>query len=179
DLKELDKLAGRDLTFAGIVTKAEHRIAKSGKPFGSLSLEDHHGSFDLMFFSEDYLKFKLYMQTGALLLLRAKVAARTWGRDEGQMELKVYQIDLLTDARDKYFTKLTLKLDADRIDETVTRELSRVLMGSPGKCKVQVVLFSETEQVGVDVASKACQVAVTEELVHGLNSLTEVQWSLN
>ena len=178
ELKELDKLAGRDLTFAGIVTKAEHRIAKSGKPFGSLSLEDHHGSFDLMFFSEDYLKFKIYLQTGALLLLKAKVAPRTWGRDEGQMELKVHHIDLLTDARDKYFTKLTVRLDADRMEEGVARELSRLLKSSPGKCKVQVMLHSETEQLVLEAQSKAYQVAVTEDLVRGLDTMTEVQWAL-
>ena len=42
-LSNLDQLAGREVAFAGIVTKAEHRIAKSGKPFGSFSMEDHHG----------------------------------------------------------------------------------------------------------------------------------------
>ncbi len=103
-----DKLAGRELTFSGIVTKAEHRIAKSGKAFGSLSLEDHHGTFDLMLFSEDYLKFKLYLQTGALLLVKGRASARTWGRDEGQMEFKISSIDLLSDAREKYITKLNL-----------------------------------------------------------------------
>jgi len=106
DLKELDKLAGRDLTFAGIVTKAEHRIAKSGKAFGTLSLEDHSGMHDFMLFSEDYLKYKLFLQTGALLLVKGRASARTWGRDEGQMEFKITSIDLLGDARDKYITKL-------------------------------------------------------------------------
>ncbi|MCB0811279.1 MAG: DNA polymerase III subunit alpha, partial [Flavobacteriales bacterium] len=61
ELKELDKLQGREVVFAGIVTKAEHRIAKSGKPFGSMSLEDHHGMHDFMLFSEDYLRFKIYL----------------------------------------------------------------------------------------------------------------------
>ncbi|MDX9750892.1 MAG: DNA polymerase III subunit alpha [Flavobacteriales bacterium] len=179
ELKDLDKLNGRELSFAGIVTKAEHRIAKSGKPFGSLSIEDHHGTHDLMFFSEDYMKFKLYLQTGALLLLKAKAAPRTWGRDEGQMELKVHHIDLLTDAREKYISKITLQLDADRMDEGVARELSRLLKASPGTCKVHVVLHSEAEQTATEARSKAYQVAVTEDLINGLDSLTEVKWGLN
>jgi len=179
DLKELDKLAGRDLTFAGIVTKAEHRIAKSGKPFGSLSLEDHNGTHEFMFFSEDYMKYKLYLQQGALLLLKAKASQRTWGRDEGQMELKVYNIDLLGDARDKYITRLNLKLDADRVDDTLSRELGRLLKASPGKCKVMVQLVSAQENMGLEAVSKGFNVGLTEDLIRSLDGLTEVSYTLN
>lgn len=179
DLKELDKLAGRDLTFSGIVTKAEHRIAKSGKPFGSLSLEDHHGTHEFMFFSEDYMKFKLYMQMGALLLVKGRAAARTWGRDEGQMELKINNIDLLGDARDKYITKLNLKVDADRVDDALTRELGQLLKASPGKCKVTVQLVSAQENMALEAASKGFSVGLTEDLIRSLDGLTDVSYTLN
>ncbi|HEY0978133.1 MAG TPA: DNA polymerase III subunit alpha [Flavobacteriales bacterium] len=178
ELKELDKLAGRDLTFAGIVTKAEHRIAKSGKPFGSLALEDHNGTHEFMFFSEDYMKFKLYLQTGALLLMKGKATARTWGRDEGQMELKVYNIDLLGDARDKYITKLNLKVDASRVDEASIRGLTDVLKASPGKCKVSVAVYSSPDNISVESTSKALNVSITEELTQRLNEMAELEWSL-
>src|SRR5690606_1671676 len=101
-LEDLRSVAGRELSMAGIVTKAEHRIAKSGKPFGSFSLEDHFGKHDFMLFSEDYMKFKLYLQAGTLLLLKGRAMERTWGRDEGQLEFKISSIDLLSDAREKY-----------------------------------------------------------------------------
>jgi len=179
DLKELDKLAGRDLTFAGIVTKAEHRIAKSGKPFGSLSLEDHSGTHEFMFFSEDYMKFKLYMQMGALLLVKGKAAARTWGRDEGQMELKVYSIDLLGDARDKYITKLNLKVDADRVDDALARELGQLLKASPGKCRVTVHLVSAQENMALEAPSKGFSIALSEDLIRSLDGLTDVSYTLN
>ncbi|MBL7953727.1 MAG: DNA polymerase III subunit alpha [Flavobacteriales bacterium] len=179
DLKELDKLAGRDLTFAGIVTKAEHRIAKSGKPFGSLSLEDHSGTHEFMFFSEDYMKFKLYLQTGALLLVKGKAMVRTWGRDEGQLELKVYNIDLLGDAREKYITKLNLKLDADRVDDALARELGQLLKASPGKCRVSIQLVSEQEKMALEAPTKGISVAVSEDLIRSLDGLPEVSYTLN
>jgi DNA polymerase-3 subunit alpha len=69
-LSDLKAVMNRELSFAGIVTKAEHRIAKSGKPFGSFSLEDHTGSYDFMLFSEDYLKFKVYLAQGTLLYVK-------------------------------------------------------------------------------------------------------------
>lgn len=179
ELKELDKLNGRDVTMCGIVTKAEHRIAKSGKPFGSFSMEDHHGTHDFMLFSEDYLKFKLYLQPGTLLLLKGRAAARTWGRDEGQMEFKINNIDLLGDAREKYITKLNLKLESDHVTEGLAHELANLLKANPGNCKVIIQLMSLSENVGVEATTKGLNVVVNEELVRGLNGLTEVKWSLN
>jgi DNA polymerase-3 subunit alpha len=179
DLKDLGPLTNRDIAFAGIVTKAEHRIAKSGKPFGSLALEDHHGSHEFMFFSEDYLKFKLYLQPGALLFVKGRVSLRTWGRDEGQPEFKVNSIDLLSDVREKYITKLNLQVDADRVTDALAKELGELLKSSPGPCKVNVVLVSEAEKLKVEAASKSFNVTVTEELVRGLDGLAEVKWTLN
>ena len=179
DLKELDKLAGREVAFAGIVTKAEHRIAKSGKPFGSFSLEDHAGTHDFMLFSEDYLKFKLYLQTGALLFVKGRASARTWGRDEGQMEFKIGQIDLLSDVREKYFTKLNLMLEAERVNDGLARELGALLKRSPGKCRVNFQIVSHQENLAIEAPSKGLSVAVSEELIRALEGLGDVAYTLN
>ena len=179
ELKELDKLAGREAAFAGIVTKAEHRIAKSGKPFGSFSLEDHAGTHDFMLFSEDYMKFKLYLQTGALLYVKGRASARTWGRDEGQMEFKIINIDLLSDVREKYFTKLNLKLEAERVNDLLARELGALLKRSPGKCRVNFQIVSHQENLAIEAPSKGLSVAVSEELIRALEGLGDVAYTLN
>ncbi|MBP6698285.1 MAG: DNA polymerase III subunit alpha, partial [Flavobacteriales bacterium] len=178
-LADLKALAGRDVSFAGIVTKAEHRIAKSGKPFGSFSLEDHAGSHDFMLFSEDYMKYKLYLQQGTLLFVKGRAAERTWGRDEGQMEFKITSMDLLSDVREKYITKLNLKLEAERVDDDLARELGLLLRSSPGKCKVSFHIASPHENMVVEAPSKGLSVTVSEDLIRGLDGLAQVSWSLS
>ncbi|MCO6482623.1 MAG: DNA polymerase III subunit alpha [Flavobacteriales bacterium] len=178
-LEELKPLLGRELCMAGIVTKAEHRIAKSGKPFGSFSMEDHQGKHDFMLFSEDYMKFKLYLESGTLLLVKGRVAARTWGRDEGQPEFKISSIDLLADAREKYISRLVVRLDASRVDEGLTRELAEILASNRGSCQVLVALTDPEEQLSLEVASKANKVNVTPDLVARLDSLAGVKYVLS
>lgn len=134
-LADLKSVAGRELCMAGIVTKAEHRIAKSGKPFGSFSMEDHYGKHDFMLFSEDYMKFKLYLQAWTLLLLKGRAMERTWGRDEGQLEFRFHNIDLLSDAREKYITKLILKMDAARVNEELSRSFPTYWPKTKGPAK--------------------------------------------
>ena len=179
DLKELDKLAGRDITFSGIVTKAEHRTAKSDKQFGILAVEDHFGTHEFMLFSEDYLKFKLYLIQGTLLLMKGRASMRTWGRDEGQMEFKLTNVELLSDARDKYITKINLKIEAGRMTEGVARELASILKASPGKCTVNLQLLSKHENIAIEAPSKTLNVTVTEELVRGLDGIVEIEWGMN
>lgn len=178
-LKDLKPLLGRELCMAGIVTKAEHRIAKSGKPFGSFSMEDHQGKHDFMLFSEDYMKFKLYLESGTLLLVKGRVVARSWGRDEGQPEFKISSIDLLADAREKYISRLVVRLDASRVDEGLTRELAEILASNRGSCQVLVALTDPEEQLSLEVASKANKVNVTPDLVARLDGLTGVKYFLS
>ncbi|MCB9183819.1 MAG: DNA polymerase III subunit alpha [Flavobacteriales bacterium] len=178
-LSDLKALEGRDVTFAGIVTKAEHRIAKSGKPFGSFSLEDHHGSHDFMLFSEDYMRFKLYLQQGTLLFVRGRASARTWGRDEGQMEFKIGSMELLSDVREKHLNRITLMLDADRATDELVKELGMLMKANPGPCKVVVQLVSKEENMAVDLPSKGIAVAISEELVRGLDGIAELSYTLN
>jgi len=178
-LSDLKALEGRDVTLAGIVTKAEHRIAKSGKPFGTLSLEDHYGSHDFMLFSEDYMRFKLYLQQGALLFVKGRASARTWGRDEGQMEFKITSMELLSDVREKYMNKLMLKLDADHANDELVRDLGQLIKANPGKCKVVVQLVSEADKLAVDLPSKGLAVAISEDLIVRLDGIAELSYTLN
>lgn len=178
-LDDLTPLQGRELCMAGIVTKAEHRIARSGKPFGSFSMEDHTGKHDFMLFSEDYMKYKLYLQAGTLLLMRGRVMPRTWGRDEGQLEFKFSSMDLLADAREKYLTKLTVRLDAARVNDELTKELAGILASSQGKCQVLVTLMDRENELIVEAASRRNQVSLDAELVARLNGLADVKWSLS
>ena len=177
-LTDLKHLVGLEASFVGIVTTAEHRIAKTGKPFGSFSIEDHNGSHDFMLFSEDYMKYKLYLQQGTLLFVKGRAAERTWGRDEGQLEFRISSMDLLSDIREKYFTKLSLRMEAERVNEDMTRELAAVFKEHPGKCKVSVSLYSPAENLNVELNAKGTSVAVTEALMDRLGAMADVEVKL-
>ena len=72
-LNDMDKIKGKELRFAGVVTNVEHKETKTGKPFGVLHIEDYHGSFSFYLFGDDYIDFKAYLTIGWLLLISGKV----------------------------------------------------------------------------------------------------------
>ena len=177
-LQDLAPIANRELAFPGIVTRAEHRVSKNGKPFGSMSLEDHHGSHDFMLFGEDYLKFKHYLVPGTLLFVKARATERTWGRDEGQLELKVSQIDLLGDVREKYITALRISCEAERLNADLVELLTSTLKKNPGTCQLKLALTSTEEHFSVELPSKGLNVGVSEELINALEQIPEVSYAL-
>ncbi|MCO5273921.1 MAG: DNA polymerase III subunit alpha [Flavobacteriales bacterium] len=178
-LEDPASLMGRELCMAGIVTKAEHRIARSGKNFGTFTLEDQEGKHDFMLFSEDYVKFGMYLQTGILLLVKGRTEKRTWGRDEGQVEFKIASIDLLSDAREKYLTKLTVQIEAARVNAQLSQELAEIFSLNTGNCRVIVSLLDREEQFHVDVPCKTKQINMTADLANRLDALADVKWTLS
>jgi DNA polymerase-3 subunit alpha len=178
ELKDLDKLAGRELCFSGIVTgRAPHRQkrqtirhSRRGRPFRNPRVHALQRRLP---------EIQALPHAGTLLLMKGRASVRTWGRDEGQLEFKLANIDLLGDAREKYITKLNLKIEAERVTEQLAHDLQELLKRSPGKCAVHVQVQSPKEKLAVDAPSKGMGVALNEELLRGLDGLSEVTWALN
>src|SRR5690606_42115708 len=89
----------KEVVIGGIITNVAHRIAKSGKPFGSFIFEDYSDSYDMALFGEDYVKFKGYLQEGYFVQLRGLVQERF--RQVGNWSFEWKSIQLLSDLRDR------------------------------------------------------------------------------
>jgi DNA polymerase-3 subunit alpha len=60
---------GRGLKVAGLIIDVQHRVTKTGKNFGSFSMEDFTGKTEFLLWSEDYIKFQNYLDKGQNVLL--------------------------------------------------------------------------------------------------------------
>ena len=50
---DLNRYRNREVCFAGIITEANHRMSKTGKPFGNFTVEDLSGNFQITLFGEE------------------------------------------------------------------------------------------------------------------------------
>jgi len=86
---------GKECKVAGIVSSVEHRLTKTGKPFGKLALEDYSGKYEFTMWSEDYMKYKSFLMPGIFLFIEGNVNRKTWG--DMSLEFKIRSIDLLNE----------------------------------------------------------------------------------
>ena len=95
------------------------------------------------------------------------------------MEFKITSMELLGDVREKYMNKLTLKVESERVTDELIRDLGLLIKANPGKCKVNLQLVSQAENMAVDLPSRSLSAGITEDLVSGLDGMAEVSYALN
>ncbi len=175
ELGDLTKMRGKDIAFAGIVTSANHRTTKSGKPFGVMFIEDYTGSHELALFSDDYLKFKQYLTPEYYLFIKAKVQSRY--NDPNNLEIKISSIKLLPDVGNEFAKSLTLSLSLDEINSETVNTLDILLKEYPGKLPVKFSVRDKENKV--ELASKKVRVNFSKKLFEELEYRQGIRFKIN
>src|SRR5262249_821377 len=69
DALHLQANPGKQLRIACLVTESMQRVTKTGKNFGEFSLEDYTGKTRLTLWSDDYIRFKDYLDKGKNVMI--------------------------------------------------------------------------------------------------------------
>ena len=168
-LEDLLTCRGRDMRFAGRILEVNHRIAKSGKPFGSFILEDYHGSYRFMVFGEEYIRFKEYMVEGWFVMVRGQVEQRRYRDDPNDVEFKLRNMELLADVRETKINRLRLQLDLESLDEMGVQNVCKLVESHPGK----VGLTFEIHDIksGIEMPSRTAKVTLSDDFIEGLEQM--------
>ena len=162
DLNDLEKLNGKEISVAGIVTDTTEFYLKNGTPAGKMVVMDYNGMYEFAFFRKDYEMFRTRMFKDYFLYIQGRVQPRQWSKD-GELELKVTSITQLSDVRDAVreikFYLPTETLTRDFIDELI--EVAKV---SKGKAQLKFSLQDVKEEVLVSAYSRKYKVALTKEI---------------
>ena len=177
DLEDLTPLHNRDICIGGMVTKVENRFTKTGKPFGTLTIEDYHDSFTFFLFGEDYPKFKAYMTEGWFLYLQCKVQKRKWKDDE--LELKISKIDLLSEIREKSLRSIELTIDIDKLDADFVSEVNNLAKDYQGKHSLKFNVYDAKEGYQVSLRSKKVKVALDNDFIKELKQMNKAELKIN
>ena len=160
---------GRELRFAGRVVEAEHRISKSGKPFGSVTIEDYRASQRFMLFGDDYLKFKDYIVEGWFVFVRGSVEQRRFNDNPNDVEFKVRHIELLADVREKWISRLRLQLDLQTLNPERIDQISQMIEGSPGSLGLTIEIHDRG--MALEMPSRSHKVTLSDDFVEQLEEL--------
>ncbi len=177
ELSDLQTLNGKTVQFAGILTDVQHRLSRNGKNFGILTLEDFQGSTELALFGDDYLKFKHFMETGAFLYCTAQVRPRF--RDSEQLELKVQQIELLQDIRNRKLKALRLRMQLNDVQKQNIDRLKALLDQFPGDIPLQLQVVDWEGEISTQLKSQQGGVEPTNALFKALEAMPEIEIRLS
>ncbi len=181
ELKDLNLVKGRDLKFGGMVSGIGHKVSqKNGNPFGNFTIEDLTGSIALTLFSEKYLKWKHFLDVsnvanGLYLFIHAKVEKRKFNNE---LELVIYNIQLLSDVKDKMAKGVMFMLPlgktfADKMDSIVD-----IVKKNPGNLPVKFKFTDPDDKIVVEMASKSLKIEMSQEVINKIQENEDIQYKL-
>ena len=173
DLKQdLKPLKGKEVTFAGIVIEANHKIGKTGKPYGSFVVEDYFNFISLTMFSEEYLKWKHLLEEGQYVFLKARVESRFDSPE--QMAIRINQVILLPEVMEKFSKAISLTLALNELTVDTIQKLHHVAKQSRGKCRLRIRVHDPDENITIDLPSRKYRVN-PKEMIRALVDFPEIQ----
>jgi DNA polymerase-3 subunit alpha len=171
-LTDLNSLEGKECKVGGIVSGVEHRMTKTGRPFGKLVLEDYSGKFEFMLWSDDYMKFKSYLMPGLFLFVEGNVVRKSWGDQE--LEFKIRNIDLLNELASKRVQGLALRCSIDEISEDFIESLEKLCKKNSGNSSLKLIVRDATEGIQTEVLARSQRIKVSNDFIKELKRLSEV-----
>lgn len=179
DVKDMPKWRGHELVLGGMITGVQHKMTKTGKPFGTFVLEDYGESHEFALFGEDYVKFKSFILTpGLFIYLRGKVQERFGNAD--QLEFKTQTMELLSELLEKKVKQFTIRLPLASLSEDLIARVQEVVSKYPGNSALRFSVSDTAENLSVDLPARKLRVRPGNELFRELETLVpEADWKLN
>lgn len=176
DLSDLSPFKGKEVKIAGVVTSADHRVTKTGKNYGSFTIEDFSGNHQLVLFQDTYINFRRYMEPGYFIYIKGRVDNR-WGK-ENDFELKVQGIEMLNEVRDKYFNKITIQLELNKLNGSMLQQFQNLPKEKPGNCILNFDIIDTEESTSIRLLSTKIKFSPNNDVLKWLDELN-VTYKLN
>ncbi|PRD56364.1 DNA polymerase III subunit alpha [Sphingobacterium gobiense] len=181
-LLEFNRIKNKEVVVGGIIAAANHRVAKSGKPFGSFIIEDYSDSFEIMVFGEDYVKFRGYLQEGFFVQIRGLVQERF--RQAGNWGFELKNIQLLSDLRDKMAKSFTIQCPLHLLNDQFVQQMhtlveSTKVEGTECNCQLKFKILDMQDELAIEMPAKSLKINLTNDFLDGLEKFEGVNYRLN
>jgi DNA polymerase-3 subunit alpha len=158
---------GATFRLIGLVTDAQHRIAKSGNKYGSFVIEDYTGKLEFPLFSDDYLRLSPILQPGSSVLIVGHLKQR-YNRNE--FEFKLTGVTLVETMLANLTRSLTLEIQPKDINTDIIRFFEKNLKRHPGKTAFKLIVNDLHKKLKVNLISTSYGIEVNPELVQFLEN---------
>lgn len=171
-----------EVCVGGLMVNVQHKMTKTGKPFGTFVLEDYNDTYEFALFGEDYIKFRNLLGEGFFVHIRGNIAEKFGQKDN--WDLRITAIALLSEMRDKLTKSMTVCLELHTLSDRLLEELQQVLdinsQKYPNKnCTLRFMVKDREEAMMIEMPSKTIRVNPSDDLMNDIFTLTNVQPVLN
>ena len=167
----------QEITVGGIVTGVKSKFTKTGKPCGFVTIEDFEGSGELALFGEDWGHWQGMLTEGCSVFIKAKCYKKF--ETSNYIDFKIQDIQYLQTVKEKSIDKITITIDADKLDETTASDLSTLLRDNPGQTSLFIQIHEPGEHSHVMLRSREVMVNVKRDLTQFIEANEGLSYHIN
>lgn len=152
-LKSLEQHVNKNLSFGGIISNVQHRVAKNGKGWASFMLEGYDESHEFRIYGEEYLKFRHFLIGNNFTFMRVMVR-EGWTNAEGKKgepRLQFVAIQYLQDVLITFAKKLIIQFNIADLQEHLITSLYQLFNDNRGDNQVTFEVM-EIEKIKKQIA---------------------------
>ncbi len=165
----------RTFRVAGLVTNGQHRVTKTGKPFGILSIEDFTGKTEFALFSEDFVKYNKYFDKGSIIMIEGAFKTRY---NSDTYEFKVHKMHLLETVKTLLTKEVKIELTADQIDKKFINFMENNVKQHAGKTALKFCIKDEPNDIKINLYTLEKMITMNDDLAYYLNKRNDLQVSV-
>jgi len=158
-----------------LVVDAQHRMTKTGKSFGALAIEDFSGKTELMLWSDDYMRFKDYLDKGKNVLVNGYFKSRY---NTDQYEFKVSSISLLETAKQNLTKGVDISIHPGSITPEFVTFIDNNVRNHPGKSSLRFHIHEPLENLKISLYTLEKGFTMNDEMADFLLSNADVDVSV-
>ena len=167
-LANLEALGEREVRFAGLVSDCKKMTSRSGEGFGSMTIDDYSGSYELRLFGQEYGDFAGFFQDDTFIYCRGRVTIRNYTDKNGNprvySKLHINTMMYLANVMDRYTSKLTFKVNLSDIDADFCNAIEKLAKKHKGKVALQATVIDPVHNLSLTMGSPSLRVVARDVL---------------
>ena len=167
-LANLEALGEREVRFAGLVSDCKKMTSRSGEGFGSMTIDDYSGSYELRLFGQEYGDFAGFFQDDTFIYCRGRVTIRNYTDKNGNprvySKLHINTMMYLANVMDRYISKLTFKVNLSDIDADFCNAIEKLAKKHKGKVALQATVIDPVHNLSLTMGSPSLRVTARDVL---------------
>jgi DNA polymerase-3 subunit alpha len=166
---------GKVWRLAGLVIDAQHRVSKTGKQFGSFTIEDYTGKAEFMLWSEDYTRYANYLEKGKNLFLTGSFRQRF---SKTEFEFRIEKLMLLESIKPILTRQVIMEVEARFINEALVQFIERNIKKYPGKSGLKFNILESKSQARISLYTMGTGFEMNDEMSAFLERTPELEVSV-
>jgi DNA polymerase-3 subunit alpha len=166
---------GRSFRLAGLVTDGQHRLTKTGKNFGIITIEDFTGKSDFFLWGEDYVRYNNYLEKGTIILVEGGFKTRY---NSDQYEFRLTKIHLLDTVKTTMTKQVIIDIQPQFINANFVNFIEGNIKTNPGATAIKFNIVDTRNNYKVGMYTLGKGFTMNDEMAVFLNNNVDVEVSV-